>query len=131
MGMYTKFDLNVRLRWDIPDDVLRAIRHMVDNRPQENWPNHPLFQTERFLSMMSYTYSDNYKPPIFVPDGDTNTWLLCIACEFKNYDQEIQKFIDFIKPYIVHSEECEPKGYIHYEEWDEPKKIKFTHEGDN
>ena len=128
MGMYTKFDLNVRLRWDIPADVLKAICGMVDMEPQTAWPAHPLFETERFQHMFHYWDDGDCSPPLFVPDGDTNTWLLSVSCRFKNYDQEIQKFLDFIKPYIVNNHEFEPEGYIHYEEWDEPKKIKFTHE---
>jgi len=55
-------------------------------------------------------------------DDIIGSYFLCIRSNFKNYDDEIQSFIDWIRPYINKSE-GDFLGFWRYEEDEEPTLI--------
>lgn len=133
MGMYTKLELNVRLRPDTPQEVI----HFMNVQCSGDWdekdaitekkPRHEFFECDRW-GWIFFGQHDSFERPtgsfIAVDDGDHV--ILVIQCELKNYDGEIGKFLDWIKPYVVPNEN--PAGYKKYEEDDEPTLIYFKDE---
>lgn len=122
--MYTALVLDARLKRDTPDEVIRALRAMVagtgDNVPIVERPEHPLFGTSRWSWML--TGSSAYfplerAPQLFKPvsgGGETTEPLmLSVGMSIKNYDNEIELFLDWLTPYIE-----EGIGYRMYEQDD-------------
>lgn len=127
MGMYTELVLGVDLKEETPYEIVRLIRLMVeDDSEKETYdiPNHELFETSRWRHML---HSGSHYFP-----GITTTKLvsypysehksLSIRCNFKNYDSEIEHFLDWIAPYV---EDYGFAGYMRYETDNEPQLIYF------
>ena len=123
MGMYTEFHFNAEVRGSSPASVIEILKFMVDgtvSEPEEK-PCHPLFRTDRWEGMLrcdSYYFAADTNST-FRYDTISKAYFLCVRCNFKNYDDEIQKFIDWIKPYIV-AEEGDFLGFYRYEERQQP-----------
>lgn len=115
MGMYTELVCAFELKKDTPKEIVDILKYMVDEgeEPVEN-PNHPLFETDRWHFMLT---SNSY-----YFDGDTTSTvrkdhiaetIVTIRCNLKNYDDEIEKFIDWIKPY------SNTRGFIGYKRYEQ------------
>ena len=80
------------------------------------------FETHRWLRIL--TSSSYYFVPLsvseLVKDDITNQYALVAYSSLKNYDSEIEKFVDWIRPY-VNATQGEMLGYIRYEEDSEPE----------
>jgi len=123
--MYTELHFNAELKQDVPKEVIKILQYMIGDiiTPVER-PQHELFQTYRWDSML---VSDSY-----YFDADTHSTLrfdeigkshyLCIRCNVKNYDNEIEHFIDWIKPYLEKYKN-EFLGFYRYEENSNPTLI--------
>ena len=102
MGMYTELHYNAELRADVPSDVVDILKLMLGEAAEgPETPDHPLFGETRWRFMLQ---CDSY-----YFDADTHSTLrkdrqgglyLCVRCNLKNYDDEIEKFCDWIRPYI-------------------------------
>lgn len=125
MGMYTELHFNVRLKPDVPTPVLEVLNYMIGTDEfQPLIPDHPLFSAPRWAIMLR---CDSY-----YFDADTHSTLryddigrqhsLCIRTNFKNYDGEIEKFIDWIRPYLD-KDKGDFLGFYRYEETEEPTLI--------
>jgi len=57
-------------------------------------------------------------------DDITQQWTLCIRCNLKNYDDEIEKFLDWIHPYLD-KQEGDFLGFYRYEETEQPTLIHY------
>ena len=130
MGMYTALHLGVDLKSETPKEVLDILEYMcVDNEQlatMPRLPDHPLFQTERWNWMFhcdSY-YFDYNTDCSFTHDHITNRHNLSVTCNLKNYDQEIQNFLNWVAPFVVDTyDQC--SGYFLYEEEPIPDLIFF------
>lgn len=104
MGMYTELKLNVELKQEVPDTIINILKYMLGEEIENLIkPEHDLFKTKRWTNML-YTDSSYFEEgasSILKYDDITKSWILAIQCNFKNYDDEIKKFIDFISPYVV------------------------------
>lgn len=122
MGMYTELVLSTRVK---PiESVIDVLQYMAGKKDKPVLPNHPLFKTTRwdrlFASCSSY----------FVPrsvclleyDEIGGYWVLILRADLKNYEGEIEKFIDWIDPYLDLLP-GELVGYSRYEETNEPTLI--------
>ena len=124
MGMYTEFHLNVELRQDTPDDVVVILQYMVDHdehKERPRTPDHPLFRMERWKWMLlcdSYYFAADTHSTLSL---DYGTYYLCIRCNLKNYEGEIEAFIDWLRPYVA--EHRGFSGFLRYEEARDPTLI--------
>jgi len=125
MGIYTEFHFNVELKPNTPSGVIDILNYMLGNtKEQPQLTTHPLFKTERWkfmLIMDSYYFpADTHSTLRF--DGIGKCYYLCIRCNLKNYDNEIDLFVEWITPYLA-----EPKGaflgFKRHEENNEPTLI--------
>lgn len=117
MGMYTEIYARGTLMRDTPNLVVAALRYMAgEGEKPDPLPAHELFQTYRwdvlgrgasayFPATSSTVYKDIY----------SNNWAFMFHANLKNYDGEIEKFFDWIDPY-VEGGEGEYIGYSLYEE---------------
>lgn len=132
MGMYTEFHFNAELRQDVPEEILAIIDFMLlENSRIKNLkiitPSHPLFETPRWKWMLlcdSYYFSaDTHSTLRTEKLGGSTSHYLCIRCNLKNYDSEIEKFVDWIDPYL-YKESGDFLGFSRYEESEEPTIIR-------
>ena len=119
MGMYTEIHYNAELKKDVPDEVIAVLKYMMDSDRlvPPPLPDHPLFETDRWVIMFqcdSYYFSaDTHSTLRF--DDISKSYFLCIRSNLKNYDNEIEKFIDWISPYLDEWRE-DYLGHYRYEE---------------
>jgi len=119
MGMYTEVNIGVKLRKDTPKMTLDILSYMVDNKRPFSNCEHPLFLTPRWENMLhgdSY-YFDTIPSVRWEYDKIAEAWFLSAVSNIKNYDNEWEKFLDFLGPYI------ETEGYLgtyRYEEYEDP-----------
>jgi hypothetical protein len=106
MGTYTEFHFNVRLCEDTPKRIINLLKDMIygDREYKEiKTPSHPLFtNSQRWYGMLTcdsyYFAADTISTLRF--DDLAKQYFLCIRCNLKNYDDEIENFIDWIDPYV-------------------------------
>lgn len=123
MGMYTELHFNAQLRRDLPKQVLDTLAFMVDKVPDKpvELPDHPLFATRSWGSML--VCDSSYFP------AETSThlvleagrWSLSVRSNFKDYDDEVKHFLDWVRSYLNADGEC--LGFYRYEEDDHPTLI--------
>jgi hypothetical protein len=122
MGMYTEFHYNAKLSVDTPDVVIDILKRML-GQPYDKTAtcDHGLFRTERWEFMLrgdSYYFdADTHSTLRF--DTVIESYVLCIRCNFKNYDNEIGLFVDWMSQYID-KQPGEFLGFYRYEEDRQP-----------
>lgn len=124
MGMYTEFHFNVQLKKDVSEQVVNVLNKMLGEDVDVSLPEHELFITPRWEIMLrcdSY-YFDAQTHSALIKDKFSEGLYLCIRCNLKNYDSEIEKFVDWIKPHID-GYEGKFLGFSRYEETEEPTLI--------
>lgn len=123
MGMYTEIFARGGLAEDTPPEIgsiLRALIVGVDVAPFLNMdqPHHQFFDCDRFNQIASG--SSAYLPGTAHSQWvEKNFWSklpgFLITASLKNYDSEIEKFFDWIDPYLE-ADGGEFVGYSLYEE---------------
>lgn len=119
MGMYTELFVCCRLKDD--KQVIEILKYMIgQTKDKPELSDHELFATDRWNFMLQC--SSYYFVPSTVHLLEWNEigqyWCFINRSDFKNYDNEVNKFIDWIKSYINSSSEM--IGYSRYEEDREP-----------
>jgi hypothetical protein len=102
MGMYTEIVVNTMLE-NLSEEATAVLDYMAGNDVEpETLPARPLFSTGRWAILFSC--SSYYFVPeshcTFRYDDIAKAHLLMVRADLKNYDQEIQKFFDWIDPYV-------------------------------
>ena len=101
MGFYTELIFGPTLKIDTPDHVIETLRFMggeIDS-PPNNYP----FSLDsrlgrRFLVRSSYCSA--VSKGLFFIEKDMNMYTVSARCSLKNYENEIEKFLNWIKPWI-------------------------------
>lgn len=104
-------------------EIVLTLNQMTFGNPKIEPPDHPLFETSRWKSVLSgkSAYFKSYKQRLQIEDGQ---WVLETQSNITNYNNEIELFLDWIAPY-VDAEEGEFVGHQHYEESEHPRPIFF------
>lgn len=147
MGMYTKVNLIIPIKNETEKSVKDILIAMFDGLDVEEMetkqlkiPKHKLFEDGRRVwfpaSGGSYYFTGTVNSKIkYTSDAGDNQMVLHIDTDFKNYDDEIKLFLDWIYPYID-GETHRFLGYSQYEEDENPtlhfygkdKIVSFTNE---
>ena len=128
MGMYKELHFNVELKKDTPDTVTNVLKHMLGGRQEDPYapPKHEFFKTSRWNWMFNsdsfYFKADTHSTMRYCQTS--NAYYLCLRFNVKNYDGEIEKFLDWIMPY-VDAFDGDFFGFFRYEESDAPTLIHF------
>ena len=123
MGMYTEVNLGLSFKDNTPDEVIKILKCLLS---EEEWvqdlPEHNFFKCDRFKFVLisnSY-YFDSITDSKMELDNIDGKYHLNVRSNLKNYNSEIQNFIDYISPYIDTEGFI---GYMRYEEDDDPTLI--------
>lgn len=128
MGMYTELNIGIALEKDTPKEVIDTLRYMLgDIEELEEAPDHPLFRDTRWAVMLgcgSYYFDRQPDSKLYVDElfKKEPMYFLNVGCNLKNYDSEIELFLDWI---IKYSKTYGFVGYMRYEEFDDPTLIYF------
>lgn len=132
MGMYTELRFVARLKPDTPPEVIELLSLMVKGEGKEftgTLPEHSLFVTSRWNFMLNcdsyYFNADTGSTLRF--DNIANQYFLNVQCNFKNYENELKKFLNWVMPYID-AEAGEHLGHHRYEEDNGPSLIFYEKE---
>ena len=108
--MYTALHFAAELKKDTPEVVIDTLKSMVEGglpfKEPKELPEHELFETDRWrylFTMDSYYFAADTHAT-FRFDEIAGAWFLTVTSNLKNYDSEIQKFIDWIMPFVSASE---------------------------
>lgn len=137
MGMYTEVYLAIELKRDTPQEIINVLKFLAEDThelPFELIPDHPFFKCERWrwLFSMSSAYHPAAVINNFWQDDISKQWLINIHSSIKNYDQEIQKFCDWIAPYVnayVNDINYAFLGFMRYVENEMPTPIFLSPNG--
>lgn len=138
MGMYTEINICFDLIENAPKDVVAILHYLIDDKtiiPFISFPEHDFFKCDRWdmIACSDSYYFDGSTNSKIVFDDISKTWKINIRANLKNYDSEIEKFLNWLEPYI------DTKGFVgytRYEESEDPtliyndfdnKKIIFKH----
>ena len=114
MGMYTEIYVNVDLKEDTPIEVIKVLEAMCEgDMLSEYLVDKPRRWSYLFNNGSYYTPRTSCANITF--DGIAGAYSLIGKGDIKNYDSEIQKFFEFIMPW-VDAQEGEFIGYSRYEE---------------
>jgi len=116
MGMYTEIYINVDLKKDTPDDVIKVLKAMCDQECKEVLVDYPYKWICLFSNMSYYTPSTNCRFLEF--DNISNQWSLLGKGDIKNYGNEIEEFFEWIVPYV----DGYPGDFIGYSRYEEDQK---------
>lgn len=127
MGMYTELVMACTFS-KLNDNDIKILMCMVGGEDFEETvveiPDHPLFLTSRWKLMLcsdSY-YFDGVTHSNFAYDSIGKDYRLTVRCNLKNYDDEIEKFLDWI---IQKSDTQGFVGYTRHETAKIPSLIYF------
>lgn len=99
----TEFYLNVQLKKDIPHDIVNILLYMLKNdecygmTPEPKLPDHPFFKTSNWEFIFYHDFISEEQSFLTLE----NVCFLHVYGNFKNYDNEIHLFIDWISPYLI------------------------------
>lgn len=105
--MYTEFVFAVSLLHDTPKNVLSILDYLVNDKGDISSiiPNHEFFNCDRYAyiarcSSYYFGYSNSNSSFIINEGKFSNEYLLSIRSSVKNYSNEIDKFVDWIRAYV-------------------------------
>ncbi len=125
MGMYTELCYNVRLKEDTPEKVIKTLFYLIGKGDSLNTDTAFINLTDRIRYMLQcdsyYFDADTYSSLRY--DDIVETYYFNVHCNLKNYDDEIDKFVDWLDPW-VDAFAGDFLGFSRYEENQEPKIIR-------
>ena len=123
MGMYTELIFGAELKKDTPNKVIEALKYMlgeIEEKPL-NFPL-PEGRCEWLFRGSSYYFAIN--EPVFKMwlDNIDECWHISTRSNIKNYEGEIETFLEWILPYIDSgSGDRDLYAIVIYEQQSEPK----------
>ncbi len=119
MGMYTELIFGASFKKDTPTDVIDTLRYMAGDLQDE--PSNYLWTGVRNpLQGGSYSFGVCASVTSMWYDA-IRGWVLSSRSSIKNYDSDIDLFIEFVKPYISEgSGSNDMYAIVMYEEFEQP-----------
>lgn len=121
--MYTELVLGIDLVRDTSKEVIDILEFMISGAfedPEPIVPDHTLFKTDRWRTMLqsdSYYFGGFSNSLIDAQRFKEDVYKLSIRSNLKNYDSEIELFLNWLSHYI---ETHGFIGYVKHEEYDNP-----------
>lgn len=136
MGDYTELNCALVLRRDTPEEVIAVLKYLQEEEwfpPEMQLPQDPFFTKDHWkhiLSSASYYFAATEPESSLRWDKISLDWRLTIRTNMKNYDGEIEAFLDWLSPYF----DMTPGaflGYIRFEYAEVPTLVyhEFAPEG--
>ena len=121
MGMYTELIFGCSLKPDTPELVIDSLMHMLGHK--ERPADFPLDKLSCRWMFDRASYSFGVCKPVHDMwfDSIGNNYVISVRCNIKNYDCEIETFLEWIKPHIEYgSGNRNMYAIVTYEEQNEP-----------
>lgn len=122
MGMYTELIFGAELKKDTPNEVIEALKYMmgeVEEKPRK-FPL-PEGRCGRLFQGGSYYFAINNSVKKMWLDDIDKRWHISTRSNIKNYENEIETFLEWIKPYLDGgSGKKDFYAIVTYEEAEEP-----------
>ena len=107
MGMYTELIFGATLKVTTPTYVTDAFNYVINkidnedaNLPDETKQFIYKYSLRKLVWCTSYYFGAHDNKPSCIFDEIDNRWCISFRANCKNYHGEIEKFIEFIKPYV-------------------------------
>lgn len=115
MGTYTRLHLSFKLKKDTPDEVINVLKRIIiDDKIDKTINNVPFFND--CLRWYHLFQGKNCEWQLITKMFfNKHYWCIEINSEFKNYDNEIELFLDWIKHYIIGRKKLLYLGYSQIE----------------
>lgn len=142
MGMYTELQFTAEIDYEKHEEIIDILRYMTGDesvkRESLTIPEHELFDTDRWEYMLrtSSYYFPGQPHYVLNEEHELNLVNLSVRTDLKNYGNEIQKFLDWIRPYVLAEDRLRGSdkdaerrmfvGYMRYEAEVDPTIIYFT-----
>jgi len=101
MGMYTELIFGATLKKDTPNEVIEALKYMlgeIEDKPT-GFPL-PDGRCEWLFRGGSYYFAVCESVNKMWQDGIDKQWHISTRSNIKNYEGEIDEFLNWIKPYV-------------------------------
>jgi hypothetical protein len=114
LGYLTEFYCKFNLRNDTPQNIVSFFKEILIERKIYTDNNkcfftsddvikpkieHPFFYCKHWYKLMLFTdFNEELKSGNFYQKNEN--WIVEIETDFKNYHDEIENFINFVKPYV-------------------------------
>lgn len=125
MGMYTELILGARLSKNTPEVCIKALDHVINGKKTESDEVKKFIDEYSLYCLFfcsSYYFGVCKSNQHFWRDVISGTWHISTRANLKNYDGEIEKFLNYIKHYIESgSGYSEIYAFVIYEEDRMPK----------
>lgn len=124
MGMYTELNIGVQIVND--EKAIKKLNYMLNESDEDIQIEHPLFDDKTrwryMLKCDSYYFDSQTDSKLYRDDlyEDDPMYFLNVRCNLKNYNDEIELFLDWLCPYIMTESFL---GYMRYEEAESPTLI--------
>ena len=123
MGMYTEMILGCSFKETLPKVCVDALLYVIRNlEPTENKEEVEKFIKEYDLEYLmfgsSYYFGVCRSNQKFWYDQIRKEWVISVRSNIKNYDGQIQKFLEYLKPYVDSGSgyQLDVYAYVQYEE---------------
>ena len=142
--MYTKFNVIIPLKNDIPKNIKELLYEMIEygtTSSKDESIEHEFFNGKTrpfFARCNSYYFTGTSNSSIqYANEEEKKDMVLHIDCDFKNYNNDIDLFLDFVKQFIEYTNYFPMfLGYSQYEEdanptlyfYDGKEILKFTNQ---
>lgn len=123
MGMYTELIFGASLKKDTPNEVIQSLKYIL-GEVQDKPSDFPLpdGRCEWLFRGASYYFGVCNSVNRMWFDDIGKNYCISTRSNIKNYDNEIETFLAWIKPYIeIGSGSREMYAVVTYEEAEEPK----------
>jgi hypothetical protein len=123
MGMYTELIFGATLKKETPVKVLNTLFLLMghDNHNPEEETEQKITDGRNVFRFSSYYFGVSNCHSNMWLDGIQNQWIVSSRANLKNYEDEIETFLDWIKPWIEQgSGRRDFYAIVTYEEQDEP-----------
>jgi hypothetical protein len=128
MGMYTELIFGAKLKEKTPATIINALKFMVGDLKDKpaDFPECLNSCDGIFKEASNYFGVDNPQAKFYISNFDKR-WCISTRSNIKNYDDEIETFLEWIKPYIRSGAgERDMYAIVTYEESD--PQIYYLHE---
>lgn len=105
--MYTSLHFYAELKKDTPDEVIKQIKDKIENH----------------INSDSYYFDENTINTL-EKDNTTSSYFLSVRTNIKNHDSQLEKFIEFVTPYLEKNK-GDFLGFIRFEETEIPTLIYY------
>lgn len=120
MGMYTEISFSAELKQETPAEVIEALQKLTQGEAADL--DHPFFNCDRADCLM--TMGSAYFPQTISAKFTNDygySYRLTFRANLKNYCSEIEKFLDWVWPWLAGGSGMrELVAVVMYEEADEP-----------